>query len=161
MIRRLCFLLLVLTLPLAPASKEILDLQRDVANLQELIRQLTQAQSAQTQQLTAFGVLVQQALDASKSADKSVAVIQSGIDRSLNEQKKEVVAPVVGLSTRMDQVSNDVRTLQQAIADLTSSLSRMHDQLTDINNGIKVLQAPPVAPPQATVGGGGPGSNGG
>ena len=57
MIRRLCPLLLMFVaaaLPLTPASKEILDLQRDVAQLQEQIRLLTQAQSAQTQQLTAL-----------------------------------------------------------------------------------------------------------
>jgi TolA-binding protein len=159
MIRRLCPLLLmfmVAALPLTPASKEILDLQRDVAQLQEQIRLLTQAQSAQTQQLTSLGVLIQQSLEASKSADRSIAVLQSGIQQSLNDQKKEVVAPVVGLSTRMDQVSNDVRTLQQAVADLTSSMSKMQAQLTDINNGIKVLQTPPVAPPPVTV----PGANG-
>lgn len=153
MIRRLCLLLLIAA-PLAlPASKEILDLQRDVANLQEMIRQLTQAQSAQTQQLTAFGVMVQQALDASKSADKSVAVIQGGIQRSLDEQKKEVVAPVAGLNTRMDQVSNDVRQLTQAVSDLTSSMSKLQAQLTDINNAIKVLQTPPPPPPSNTGGG--------
>lgn len=159
MIRRLCPLLLmfmVAALPLTPASKEILDLQRDVAQLQEQIRLLTQAQSAQTQQLTSLGVLIQQSLEASKSADRSIAVLQSGIQQSLNDQKKEVVAPVVGLSTRMDQVSNDVRTLQQAVADLTSSMSKMQAQLTDINNGIRVLQAPPTAPPTVTV----PGANG-
>ncbi len=160
MIRRLCLLLLIAA-PLAlPASKEILDLQRDVANLQEMIRQLTQAQSAQTQQLTAFGVMVQQALDASKSADKSVAVIQGGIQRSLDEQKKEVVAPVAGLNTRMDQVSNDVRQLTQAVSDLTSSMSKLQAQLTDINNAIKVLQTPPPPPPSNTGGGAPTGMNG-
>lgn len=154
MIRRLCPLLLMLMVaapPLSPASKEILDLQRDVAQLQEQIRLLTQAQSAQTQQLTALGVLIQQSLDASKSADRSIAVLQSGIQQSLTDQKKDVVAPVVGLSTRMDQVSNDVRTLQQATADLTSSMSKMQAQLTDVYNAIKVLQAPPVAPPTVTL----------
>jgi hypothetical protein len=35
------------------------------------------------------------------------------------------VAPVVGLSSRMDQVSNDMRTVQQAVSDVTGLMSKM------------------------------------
>jgi tol-pal system protein YbgF len=57
---------------------------------------------------------------------------------------------VVDLSTRMDQISGDVRTLQQAVADLTSAMSKMSAQLSDLNNAIKVLSTPPPPPPQTT-----------
>jgi len=68
----------------------------------------------------------------------------------------------VGLSTRMDQVTNSVSTLQQAVSDLTSSLNRIQAQLTDIGNAIKVLQTPPPPPPpgQTAVPGGAQTSDG-
>src|SRR5580692_13114650 len=145
MIRRLCVLVLMVTPTSAFAvSKEILELQRDVANLQDLVKQLQQSQD---KQFAAFGAMVQQSLDAANRADKAVAVIQSSFQQSGNQLKSDVVGPVVGLSTRMDQVTNSVSTLQQAVSDLTSSLNRIQAQLTDIGNAIKVLQTPPPPPP--------------
>jgi tol-pal system protein YbgF len=76
-----------------------------------------------------------------------VAVIQSSIQQNLRDQESKVVTPVVGLSTRMDQVSSETHALQQAVADLTGLISRMQTQMTDLNNAVKVLAAPPPPPP--------------
>lgn len=158
MIRRLGIWLLLASPNLAfAADKSIQELQRDVALLQDQVKQLQQSQD---RQLAAIQALVQQSLDAAIRADKDVAVIQSGFQQSGNQLKEQVVAPVVGLGTRMDNVSNDVRTLQQAMTDLTATVSKMSAQLSDLNNAIKVLSAPPP-PPQATVPvGGAPGATG-
>jgi tol-pal system protein YbgF len=157
MMRRLVFCVLVVALtPASAVDKTIQELMRDVGLLQDQVRQLQQSQTAS---LAALQTLMQQALDAANRADRDVAVIQSGFQQSGNQLKDQVVAPVVGLSTRMDQVSGDVRTLQQAVADLTSSMSKMSAQLSDINNAIKVLSAPPP-PPQQTGSTGMPGAIG-
>src|ERR1700678_1431217 len=153
MIRRLCVLVLMVTPTFAFAvSKEILDLQRDVAALQDLVKQLQQAQD---KQFAALGEMVRQSLDAANRADKAVAVIQSGFQQSGNQLKNDVVGPVVGLSTRMDQVTNSVGALQTAVSDLTSVLNRIQAQLTDVGNAVKVLSTPPPPPPQQTTGPGG------
>jgi tol-pal system protein YbgF len=44
-------------------------------------------------------------------------------------------------------MGGELRTLGQAVGDLTALLNRMQAQLTDINNAIKVTQQPPAAPP--------------
>jgi TolA-binding protein len=155
MIRRLCVLVLIVSPVFAlAASKEIQELQRDVAILQDLVKQIQQSQD---KQFAALGEMVRQSLDAANRANTAVAVIQSGFQQSGNQLKSDVVGPVVGLSTRMDQVTNSVSTLQQAVSDLTSSLNRIQAQLTDIGNAIKVLQTPPPPPPpgQTTAPGGG------
>jgi TolA-binding protein len=159
MIRRLCLLVFIVTPTFAfAASKEILELQRDVASLQELVKQLQQSQD---KQLAALGTLVQQSLDAANRANTAVAVIQSGFQQNGNQLKTEVVGPVVGLSTRMDQVSSSVSTLQTAVSDLTSAINRIQAQLTDVGNAIKVLSTPPPPPPgQTTVPGGQPTDSG-
>jgi TolA-binding protein len=137
------------------ASKEILELQRDVATLQDMVKAM---QRSQDEKFAALQVLVQQSLNAATDANKSVAVIQSGFQQSLRDQESKVVTPVIGLSSRMDQMSTDLRTVSQAVADLGSMISSLKSQLTDLNNAVKVLQAPPAAaPPTGGSGGGIPG----
>jgi len=138
------------------ASKEIQELQRDVAQLQDQLKQLQQSQD---RQLAEIRVLVQQALSAGNDANKAVAVIQSGLTQSLRDLQEKVVTPVVGVGSRMDQVSSDVRTLQAAVGDLTNMVSKLQTQLTDLSNVVKVLSAPPPPPPSQP--GGGPGTVGG
>jgi tol-pal system protein YbgF len=142
---------------LAPAaSKEIQELQRDVALLQQQIKDL---QRSQDEKLVTITELARQAIEAANRASTGVAVITSNLDKNLRDQTDKVTTPVVGMKAQIAEVSGDVRTLQQAVGDLTALMGRMQAQLTDINNSIKVMQAPPVAPPQPT-GGGAPGTAG-
>ena len=140
----------VLTLsppPSSGASKEILELQRDVATLQDMVKAM---QRSQDERFAALQVLVQQSLNASNDASKSVAVIQSSLQQNLREQEAKVVTPVVGLNTRMDQVSEGLRSTQQAVQDLNNMISKLQSQLTDLNNAVKVIQAPPAPAPGST-----------
>ncbi len=160
MFRRLfvCLALVATAITLAPepssaASKEIQELQRDIAQLQDQMKQLQQAQD---KNFAALMVLSQQALDAANRANTAVAVIQSGMQQNLREQQEKVVTPVVGLSTRMDSMSNDFRQVSQAVSDLAGMVSQLKGQLSDINNQLKVIATPPPPPPGAgTTGPGG------
>jgi len=148
----------MLTLSPAPssgASKEILELQRDVATLQDMVKAM---QRSQDERFAALQVLVQQSLNAANDASKSAAVIQSGFQQNMRELETKVVTPVVGLGARMDQVSTDLRTVSQAVSDLTGLISKLQSQLTDLNNSVKVIQQPPAAPPPSTAGTGMPGT---
>jgi tol-pal system protein YbgF len=133
-----------------------MELQRDVALLQESIKQLQQSQD---KQLAAMTVLVQQAVDASNRANTSVAVIQSNLGENLKKEQADVVAPVVGLTSRMNSLSDDMRTLTQAVSELASSMSKIQSQLTDVSMQVKAMGTLP-APPQPG-GPGGPVPNGG
>jgi TolA-binding protein len=149
MFRRLGVLILAGASGLAlAANKEMQELQRDVALLQEQVKQLQQSQD---KQLTALTVLVQQALDASNKANTSVAVIQNGVQQSLRDQEGKVLAPVAGLSARMDGMTENFRTLQQAVSELTNLVQKLQTQMSDLNNAMKVLQAPPPPPPGSTT----------
>jgi len=139
-------------------SKEIQELQRDVAQLQDQVKQLQQSQD---RQLAEIRVLVQQALSAGNDANKSVAVIQSGLQQSLRDLQEKVVTPVVGVGSRVDQVSSDVHALQSAVSDLNSLISKMQAQLTDLANVVKVLSAPPPPAPTQPGATGGMGPGGG
>src|SRR6185369_14243379 len=101
-------LLVIRPAPSSGASKEILELQRDVATLQDMVRAM---QRSQDEKFAALQVMVQQSFGAATEANKAVAVIQSGLQQNLREQEVKVVTPVVGLGTRVDQMSTDLRTL--------------------------------------------------
>jgi TolA-binding protein len=126
------------------ADNATLQLQRDIATLQEMVKQL---QNSQNEKLAALLELVRQSVGNSNDASKTAAVLQSTWQQSLQSTQDKVVTPVAGLSTRMDQMSNDLHTLGNAVSDLTATLAKMHDQLTDLNNAVKVLQTPAPAPP--------------
>jgi TolA-binding protein len=154
MFPRLCVWVLIASPTLAfAANKEIEELQRDVAQLQQQVKDL---QRSQDEKFAALQVLVQQAVDNASRANTAVAVIQSNFQQSSRDLESKVVTPVVGLSTRMDQVSNDMRTLEQAVSDLTGLMSKLQLQLTDLGNAVKVLSTPPAAPPAQTTPGGAP-----
>jgi tol-pal system protein YbgF len=144
MIRRVCVWILLVAPLSFGASKEIQELQRDVAQLQDQLRQL---QASQDKQLAAITALVQSAIDSSNRASTSAAVIQNSIQQSLRDMENKVATPVVGLNTRINDMANDVRTTQQAVADLTTLINKMQAQLTDLGNAVKVMQAPAPPPP--------------
>jgi tol-pal system protein YbgF len=66
----------------------------------------------------------------------------------------DVATPVAGLTSRMNSLSDDMRTVSQAVSDLAGQISKIQSQLTDMNNAIKVISSPPTAPPQQNPGGG-------
>jgi len=67
------------------------------------------------------------------------------------------VAPVVGASSRMDQCDlTDMRTVQQAVSDVTGLIAKLQAQLTDLGNSVKVMQAPSAGPAAQTTPGGAP-----
>jgi len=156
-------ILALLALPvLAPAaSREMQELQRDVGLLQDQVKALQKSQDdkmmALTERMTALQVLVQQSLDAANKANTGVAVIQNASSGNLKDLESKVVAPVAAMGARVDQMSTDFRTLQQAVSDLTTLLGKLQAQMTDLGNAVKVIQTP-AAPPPSSSSGPGPGA---
>ena len=86
------------------ASKEIIELQRDLAQVQEQVRAL---QRSQDEKFAALQVLVQQALDSANRTSNSVAVLQSNLQQTSKDQQSKVVTTVTDLSSKMDSVTTD------------------------------------------------------
>ena len=139
------------TLP--AASREMQELQRDVGMLQDQVKALQRSQDdkmmALTEKMVTLTVLVQQSLDAAGKANNGVAIIQNSFQQNIKDLETKVVAPVAGVNSRIDQMSTDFRTLQQAVSDLTNLMGKLQAQLTDLTNATKVIQSPTAAPPGA------------
>ncbi len=144
--------LLIAVLMLCPvfapaANRDMIELQRDVAQLQDQVRDL---QRSFDERFAALQVLVQQTLDTST---KSNTALQDA-GRAQQGMTERVVAPVVGLNSKMDQLGNDVSAMRESVNDVTARMNKVQQQLTDLTNTVKAGQLP-VAPPPAMGNGGG------
>jgi polyhydroxyalkanoate synthesis regulator phasin len=115
------------------ASKEIVELSRDVALLQEQVRSL---QRSQDEKFSAIQVLVQQALDAANKANTNVALLQNNLQQNGRDQQSKVVTAVVDLSAKMESVTTDVSALRESVADISSQVGKLQQQMVDIGNAV-------------------------
>ena len=126
------------------ASKEQLEMQREIAQVEEEVRML---QSGFDQKMATLLTLVQQALDAGNKATTNVSVLNATILQTLDRELKDALRPVAGLTAKVDNTNNDLSDVRNSMADMTTQLNRIQQILTDMNSAIKVMQAPAVAPP--------------
>ena len=136
----------------AQNKSDLASIQRDIADLEDKVRQLTKSQDEKNAALTA---LIQQALDASNRTASSFAGLQKSItdalNASLNDQQNKIVAPIAILKTRVDETAQDVGALREAVADLSSKFAKFDSKLNDIYSAVTtppVAAPPPVAVPQ-------------
>ena len=140
-------------------SKEMQELMRDVALLQQ---QLKDMQQAQDEKFTRLQVMVQQTLDIATKANTAVAVLDSSIGRTVQDQLRGVVNTSVGVGSKVDSMGGDVQALRAAVEDISSRLGKLQLQLADLSKAVQAIQipaAPPPPAPGATTNAGGPPAN--
>lgn len=129
------------------ASKEMVELQRDVALLQE---QATAIQRTLDEKFAALHVLVQQSQENSSRTVNQVQNLQADISTRVGEQLR----PMMAVGQKVDNLQQEMQGLRDSMAELTSRLDRLDAKLTDVNNKI-TLSTQPLPPP-----GSGPNSGG-
>src|ERR1039457_4324031 len=112
------------------------ELQRDLALLQEQVRSM---QRSQDEKFSAIQVLVQQALDSANKTSTSVALLQNNLQQSFKDQQKSVVDPVVGVGAKIDQMTTDVSAMREAVADISSQMGKLQQQMVDIGNAVRSI----------------------
>ena len=135
-----------LSSPLAMAQKrdDILSIQRDVAQLQDQVKQL---QAGQDQKIATLESLIRQALEESGKVSSAAAALQRSLSDRLNEQQARVEAPIAALGTKVDQSGDDLRAARETLADLTRRMANLDNKLADISSAVRTLSTPAVAPP--------------
>src|SRR6266481_3404520 len=126
------------------ASKEIVELQRDVAQLQDQVRTL---QSAFDTKMTALTMTVQQSVDAANKANNAIVGLQGGIQEQMRQQGKEVVGPVANVGTKIDEMATAFQQVQNSMADVTARLGNLEQQMKDLSNAVRTMQTPAAPPP--------------
>ncbi len=136
------------------ASREIVELQRDIAALQDQVRNLDRSQN---ESMVRLATLLQQALDSLNKMNTTVAVL----DAQMRERDKTIAAPVTSVGAKVDQMTSGFQAMQASMDDVSARLGKLEQNMVDLQNAIKVIQAPPSLPPApGAVGPSGPGSAG-
>jgi len=147
--RRLCLIsIFVLPVVMSAASREMQELQRDVAQLQQDLKTLQRAFDEKVSALTAF---VQQSLEQNKDTNKTMLSLDGRLQEQFRQQSKEVVAPIASYGAKIDQLSSDFSQVRESMADVTTRMGKLEQQIIDLSNAIKTMT--PAAPPPPAAGG--------
>jgi tol-pal system protein YbgF len=154
---RLALVLLAGTWPIqAQNQKEMtLALQRDVAALQDQIKQM---QASQNDRLSAITESLRNTLDLVTRINEKMAVMQTNTSDKLTDITRQVGAPTQALSQKVDGMNDQFLNLSNTIAELNSRIGKLDGKLEDVK---KMIQTIPTAPAPGPTGGSGPVSNGG
>jgi hypothetical protein len=125
------------------ADREIVQIQRDIALLQEQMRVMQQGMDEKLVKLT---TLVEQALQSTNKANTTIAVLETGLRERLSQQ---LAAPMTNVSTRVEQMATDFQNVRESVADTNERLGRIQAQIVELGNTVRTLQAPPPPPPGA------------
>jgi tol-pal system protein YbgF len=135
------------------ASKEIVELQRDVAQLQDQVRAL---QSSFDTKMGTIAAQVQSLADSAGRANNSLATLQGAIQEQLRQQGKEVIAPVASVGSKIDEMATAFQQVQNSMADVTARMGKLEQQVMDLSNAVRTMNTT-APPPGSTTGGGNPG----
>src|ERR1700722_11438403 len=149
--------LLLLTIALSPGlllgqkHDELVSIQRDVAQLEDQMKQLQKSVDDKTAALTA---LLQQSIEASNKTAAAMQLMQRNLDQKLAEQQTKLVAPVATLGTKVDEMSGDFGAVRENVKELVRKMNELSTKVDDISSAVRTLNTTP-APPQSAVQAGG------
>jgi tol-pal system protein YbgF len=145
---RTTLLLTAVSMALAPfafgASKEIQELQRDVALLQDQVRTL---QRAQDEKFAAMQALVQQTLDSVNRTNTALAVMENKFNDTMKQQQLSVSQPVASVGQKLDQMAEDFRAVRESVLDMNTRMGKLDAKMADLQNLINTMQRPAAPPP--------------
>jgi TolA-binding protein len=147
--------LVVLSIALSPAillgqkKEDLASIQRDVASMDDHVRQL---QKTFDDKMTALMAMLQQSIDASNKTAATVAAMQHSLDQKFADQQTKLVAPMATLGTKVDDMSNDFRTFGVSMAELVRHMNDMDAKIKDISDAVRTLGTAAAPPPPAPAG---------
>jgi len=137
--RLLLAVMLVFPFAASAQKRQIQELQRDMALLQDEIRTVNSG-------LTNLTVLVEQLTDKVNNTNTTVTVLDSHLKDSLKEQESQIATPVATVGAKVDQMSQEFRFVKESIADLNSRVGQLQAQIGDLKTSMRIMAAPPPPP---------------
>jgi TolA-binding protein len=142
---------------LAPADKkddQLLEIQRDIAQVGESVKDLQKAQAAQAAQIDALKNLIQQAAAASTQTSQDMAALKTALTNALNtaladQQTKLSQSIGVPLGSRIDTLSTSFDQLNTSFGAMNDRIGALDKKLNNINDKVSTINQPAPNPPSA------------
>lgn len=133
--------LLFVAQPAYPVAKEIIQLQRDVALLQDMVRDLNRLM---TERMAVMTQLVERNTDTTNKLGAALENVQRSLANTMAAQGQKI-----------DSGQQHVQALSESLEDLKARQSKLGEQLVQIRQLLETIQAQPqpaaVAPAPAPV----------
>ena len=150
--------LFLLTTPFAlGASKEIQELQRDVAMLQDQVRNM---QKDFGDRMIVMQTQIQNTLDTVTRVNNQISGMERVFNDAMKQQQTSVSGPVLAVGQKLDQMSEDFRAVREAVLDMNTRMGKLDAKMADMQNLINTMRTPPPPPPGSTDTTGAPGALG-
>ena len=143
------FLVFLLAAPLIfSQKKEIVDLNREVGELQDQVRKLQSSQDSSSAELR---TLIQQNIASINDITKSLAGLSSLYERSSRDQQSTLVGPMANLNSRLDSMTQSFQELRESILDMNSRMQKMDAKMNDLRQAVDLGNQRPAPPPSGVT----------
>jgi TolA-binding protein len=130
------------------ANKEIQELQRDMAMLQDQVRNM---QKEFGDRLVTMQTLTQTTLDAVNRTNNLVNIMENKFNEAMKQQQQSVSGPVISVGQKLDQMAEDFRAVRESVLDMNTRMGKLDAKMADLQNVISTIKSP-ATPPQAPPG---------
>src|SRR5262249_9678493 len=138
-----------------PAQSEkvmIQQLQRDVAQVDEKLRQFKEAQDKKSAELEA---LLKQSLKSNAKLTAEMGSLHQTLTSAIADQQSKLVQPINAVGHKVDELATALSAIETRMDSINRRMTANDGKLVEILNNLKTLNAPPPPPPTANTGGGG------
>ncbi len=125
----------------AQSTKDmILETQRQIAVLQEALRQQDREEA---QRYAALEALLKQNMESTTRLNQAIAVIE----RAVNKQSDAILPPVTRTAAKADALSNEFGGLRDAVEETNAMLAKLMTEVEDIKTQLTTLPPPSMGVP--------------
>jgi len=132
-------------LPTGAVAQKQSDLQILNRTVYDLQMEVNDYKKANDEKMSSLKALLEQTLDAANKANASLSVLKKDMD----EQQKSVAAPIAGVGTKIDALTNEFSFVKTNVEIMNQRLTKLQAQVVELDNTIKTMQAPAPPPPAA------------
>ena len=121
-------------------KKEMIELGRDLALLQEEVRGM---QKSQNDRLSSIEGTLKAIQDQIAASSRAITLLDSGLK---DRMEKGMAAPLSSVGTKVDTLGQDFGYVRESVTEINTRLGKLDQKIADLSNTIKTMQAPPPAP---------------
>lgn len=126
--------------PVWGQKNEIRQLQRDVAILQDEMRMQMKEQA---DRMVGLESMLKTMLDQINATNRAVTVLDNSLRGRIDEG---MAKPMANVGSKVDAMSEDYRYVRETVGEINSRLNRLSSQVSDLDNALRMMQAPPPPP---------------
>jgi len=148
MITRVAVLLCLAAAPFGFAQKknEVAELNREIGLLRDDLQTMQQKMNDNIADLKAA---IQSTLEQISATNRNVAALNKAMQDKFKDQDTNLRQPIGLMGNKVDSMADDFRNLKESVADLSARITKIQQQIADLDTVVRTIQKPPEPPPPA------------